>query len=204
MQATERSTRPISPPWPNKSRTFAITSSVSPTRVTWAVTFFSGSAGATKPFITDATTNPATTTYSGDTVVRTISTPDGQKIAVNVPGNSIFTASGSNLLGTLNQLVSDLQANNTTAISADSSSLSSALATVTTQRSLIDSSLSRLTSTTAYEATQQTLIRAQQSELLSADPALVATDLQTASVQHQALLGVVATLDKVNLFDYLK
>ena len=165
---------------------------------------FSGSAGNTKPFTTDTTTDPATTTYSGDAVTRSVSTPDGQQIAINVPGSAVFTASGSNLLGTLNQLVSDLQSGNTSAVTADSSSLSDALKTVTTQRSLIDSSLSRLNVTSAYESTQQTLVRAQQSELLSADPAEVATELQTASVQHQALLGVVASLDKVNLFDYLK
>ena len=48
------------------------------------------------------------------------------------------------------------------------------------------------------------MFEAQQSSLLSADTAQVATSLEAAEVQHQALLGVVSTVGKQNLFDYLK
>lgn len=165
---------------------------------------FSGSQGSTQPFTLNTTTNPATTTYNGDTVTQSIETPSGQKLPVNLAGSNVFTASGSDLLGTLNQLVSDLNAGNTTNIQADSSALTKALGNVTTQRAGLDSSLSRLNATTSYAGTQEATLKAQQSTLLSADPASVATDLKSAEVQYQALLGSEAVLNKEDLFDFLK
>ena len=171
---------------------------------------FAGSQGSTKPFTLNTATNPATASYSGDAVIQQMQTPDGQQVAVNLPGSSVFLASGSSLLGTLNQLVSDMGAlaggtGSTASVQADSTALTKALGTVTTQRATLDSSLSRLTAATTYASTQQTVYEAQQSSLLSADPATVATDLSAAETQHQALLGVTATLEsQQDLFDYLK
>ena len=94
--------------------------------------------------------------------------------------------------------------NYTWAHASDTGQVKSALDNVSTQRTVIGSSLSRLAATSTYAQTQQTNLEARQSALLAADPATVATDLKTAEVQHQALLGVVATLSSVNLFSYLK
>jgi flagellar hook-associated protein 3 FlgL len=165
---------------------------------------FSGSQGGTQPFTVDSTTSPATTTYAGDDVTSTIKTPGGQSLAVNVPGSAIFTATGSSLLGTLNQLVSDLQSGSSTDIAADSTALTAALTTVDTQRSMLDSSLSQLTTTSSYAQTQSAVVEAQQTTLLSADTATVATSLQTAEAQHQALISVVSALGQNDLFSYLK
>ncbi len=165
---------------------------------------FSGSAGGTKPFTLDSSTTPATVSYAGDDVTRTIATPDGQNVGVNVTGDSVFTGSSGNLLGTLNQLVADLEAGNQTAVATDSSSLTTALGVVSTQRSVIGASLSRLTTASTYASSQGALYQAQQSSLLSADTAAVATGLQTAEVQHEALLGVISSASKTNLFDYLR
>ena len=105
---------------------------------------FAGSQGGTRPFTLDSTTTPVTTTYNGDTVTQKIETPDGQSVQTNVAGSAIFTATGADLLGTLNQLVADVSSGSTN-IAADSSALTSALSNVSTQRSTIGSSLSRLT-----------------------------------------------------------
>jgi flagellar hook-associated protein 3 FlgL len=166
---------------------------------------FAGSKGGTAPFTLDTSTDPATATYNGDSVTETMQTPDGQKIPVNVPGSSVFTAGGASLLGTLNQLVSDLGSGSATNIQADSTALTAALGAVTGQRAILDSGLSRVMSATTYASTESTVYQAQQSALLSADPASLATDLKTAEVQQQALLGVTATLEsQQNLFAYLK
>jgi len=165
---------------------------------------FSGSQGGTKPFTVDSTTTPATTTYAGDNVTSTVQTPGGQALAVNVPGSAVFTATGSNLLGTLNQLVSDLQSGSTASVAADSSALTAALVTVSAQQSTIDSSLSQLTTSSGYAQSQSAVLEAQQTTLLSADTATVATSLQTAEVQHQALISVVSALGQNDLFSYLK
>jgi flagellar hook-associated protein 3 FlgL len=131
-------------------------------------------------------------------------------VAVNVPGSGVFLNAGGNLLATLNQLVSDLAAGaagagSTASIQADSTALTAALGSVTSQRATLDSSLSQLTTASGYAATQSTVFQARQSALLSADPASVATDLKTSEVQQQALLAVTAALEGAqNLFSYLK
>jgi flagellar hook-associated protein 3 FlgL len=171
---------------------------------------FSGSQGGTQPFTLDTTTDPATVTYNGDSVVNQVETPGGQKVAANAPGSSIFTSSSGNLLSALNRLVSDIGAaaagtGTTASIQADSSALTAGLAAVTGQRAALDSSLSRLTTASTYAQTQATQYEAQQSTLLSADPATVATDLKTAETQQQALLAVTAALDsQQDLFSYMK
>ena len=171
---------------------------------------FSGSQGSTEPFTLDTTTDPATVTYNGDTVINKMQSPDGQQVAVNAPGSSIFTSGGADLLGALNQLVSDVGAaaagtGTTAAIQADSSALTAGLAAATGQRAMLDSSLSRLTTASTYAQTQVTVFQAQQSTLLSANPATVATDLKTAETQQQALLAVTAALEgQQDLFSYMK
>jgi len=170
---------------------------------------FAGSQGSTTPFTLNTATNPATATYNGDSVTNTMQTPDGQSVAINVPGSSVFTSSSGNLLSALNQLVSDLSAaaagtGSTASIQADSSALTQALGVVSTQRAGLDSSLSRLTTSSTYSSTQVATYEAQQSTLLAADPASVATDLKAAEVQQQALLGVTSALEGAqDLFNYI-
>lgn len=171
---------------------------------------FAGSKGSTTPFTLDTTTNPATTTYNGDSSVQTVATPNGQQVAVNVPGSTVFMNSGGSLMATLNQLVSDLGAaaagtGSTATIEADSTALSGALSQVSGARATLDSGLSQMTTASGYASTQSGVFLTQQSALLSADPATVATDLSAAETQHQALLGVTSTLQGAqDLFAYMK
>ena len=165
---------------------------------------FSGSQGSVKPFTLNTTSTPATVTYNGDDATQSIRTPAGQSVAVNVPGSTIFTASGADVLGTLNRLIADVNTGDTTAVAADASTLSSALTNVSVQRSVLDSSLSQLNSVSTYAGTQSAQLQAQQSALISADPATVATQLQTAEVQHQALLSVISALGKTDLFSLIQ
>lgn len=165
---------------------------------------FSGSQGQTKPFSVDTSTSPATTSYAGDGVTSSVTAPGGQMLAVNVPGSAVFTAGGASALGALNQLITDLQNGSTADAAADSSALSAALGAVSQQRSVLGSSLSQLTTATGYAQTQLTVIQAQQTSLLSADTATVATSLSAAETQHQALISVVSGLSQNDLFSYLK
>jgi flagellar hook-associated protein 3 FlgL len=166
---------------------------------------FAGSQGAGKPFALDTTTTPATVTYSGDAIVQSIETPGGQQIQVNLPGSSIFGSGTSGALGALNQLITDLASGAPAAsLTADNAALTNALGQVSTQRSLLNSSLSTIQATSNYAQTQEAQLKAQQSALVASDPATVATQLKSTQVQYQALLSVVTALQKVNLFDYLR
>lgn len=165
---------------------------------------FAGSQGGTQPFTLDKGSDPAVAMYHGDGLTQGVVTPDGQRIAVNLGGGEIFAAAGADLLGALNALASDLGGGRLGAVAGDTAALTKALTNVSVKRSGLDGSLARLNAAATYAGTQGAEFRAQQSALLSADPAQVATDLKTADVQRQSLFSVIATLGKNNLFDYLK
>jgi flagellar hook-associated protein 3 FlgL len=166
---------------------------------------FAGSQGSTEPFALDTTTSPATVIYSGDANVQFIETPGGQRIQVNLPGTSIFGSGSTGPLAALNQLIEDLTTGAPTSnLAADSAALNDALGQVSTQRSLLDTSLSTIKSTSTYAQTEEAQLKAQQGTLVASDPAAVATQLKSTEVQYQALLSVITALQKVNLFDYLR
>jgi len=166
---------------------------------------FGGSQGSTPPFTLDTSTNPATANYNGDTNVQYVGTPSGQKIQVNLPGSALFGAAGSGVLGALNQLISDFSGSATaSAISTDTSALTTALSQLSTQRSTLDSSLNRLQSSSTYVQTEQAQLTVAQGNLVSANPATVATQLSQAETQHQALLSVINALGSANLFSLMR
>ena len=109
----------------------------------------------------------------------------------------------SNVLGTLNNLVADFSSGTVSSTaSTDISVLQTALANVSQQRTVLDSSLSRLESAGTYAQTDATNRTATASILVAADPASVATQLSAAEVQNQALMSVISTVEKQSLFDY--
>ncbi len=165
---------------------------------------FAGSQGSAKPFTLDTSTVPATATYVGDAKLRYVETPSGQKIQTNLPGSSVFGTGSSGVLGALNQLIADFSAGSASAGAADTGVLSAALGQLSSQRSVLDSSLSRLQATSSYAQTEESQLRVQQGSLISADTVSVATQLKSVEVQHQALLSVISTLQKTDLFDYLR
>jgi flagellar hook-associated protein 3 FlgL len=166
---------------------------------------FGGSQGSTAPFTLDTTTNPATATYNGDTNVQFVASPSGQQFQVNLPGSAVFGSGGSGVLGALNQLIADYSGGATTAtLTADTGALTTALGQLSSQRSTIDSSLSRLQSTSTFVQTEESQFTVAQSNLVSADPATVATQLSQAETQHQALLSVINALGGTDLFSLMK
>ena len=109
---------------------------------------FAGGQTSMAPFTTSTATSPAVTTYNGDEGINYIETPNGQKIQLNVPGNQIFSASGSNsVFGALNSLVADYASGsvNTAQAVSDTQALSTALNYVSQQRVVIDNSITQLT-----------------------------------------------------------
>jgi flagellar hook-associated protein 3 FlgL len=143
-------------------------------------------------------------TYQGDDDVSYLETPNGQKIQLNFPGSQIFSASGSNVLGTLNSLIADFSSGTASPTAeADTEALDTALSYVSQQRVLLDNSLSRLSSAESYTQSESTQLMAAQTTLLQANVGQVATQLSTAETQQAALSQVIATLGKQSLFNDL-
>jgi flagellar hook-associated protein 3 FlgL len=146
-------------------------------------------------------TSPGVTTYSGDEDVNYLDTPDGQKIQLNVPGNQIFSGSGSNsVFGALNGLVADYSSGtvNTSQAVSDTEALSTALNYVSQQRVTIDNSISQASAASDAVTGDQAQSTTAQTNLMQADVAQVSTQLSLAETQQTALEDVISELDSAS------
>jgi len=179
---------------------------VSLANTTYAGTYlFSGTSGSTQPFTNDTSTTPATATYAGDSNQQYAETPSGQKIAVSLSGSAIFSATGADVLGSLNALVADFASGTpSSSTAADLASLSAGLSNVTAQRAVLGASLSTVQQTSSYASTDETNLEAAQSSLVSANTATIATQLSSTETQSQALMSVMSSIGSKSLFDYMQ
>jgi flagellar hook-associated protein 3 FlgL len=163
---------------------------------------FSGSQNDTAPFQLDSSTSPASITYQGDTRVNYVSTPGGQSIATNLPGQQVFTASGGDLLGSLNALIQGFSTGDTATTTALTSQLGNALSHVSTQRASLDSAINRFQAASSYASQERTQLTVNQTDLLQADLPTLAAQLSTNTTQQSALESVIVTIEKQGtLFD---
>jgi flagellar hook-associated protein 3 FlgL len=159
---------------------------------------FGGGQTSVLPFTTSSGTLPAATTYSGDQDVNYLQTPNGQKIQLNVPGDQIFSASGTNsVFGALNSLVADYASGtvNTAQAVNDTEALGTALNYVSQQRVTIDNSITQVTAASEAVTSEQTQLTSAQTNLMQADVARVSTQLSLSETQQTALEDVIAQLD---------
>ncbi|GGH14661.1 flagellar hook-associated protein 3 [Silvibacterium dinghuense] len=157
---------------------------------------FSGSQGTTEPFTLDSSTSPATVTYNGDSDVSYVETANGQKIQTNVPGNQIFTASGADVLGTLNSLIADFSSGTVSSTAtSDLSALTTSLDYVTQQRAVIDNSIDALTAASTASEDQEVQLKSSQNSLIETDTATAATELSSAETQQSSLTDLIAAID---------
>jgi flagellar hook-associated protein 3 FlgL len=167
---------------------------------------FSGSDTSSTPFTIDSSTSPATVTYNGDETVNYLKTPNGQKIQLNVAGDQVFTASGSNsVLGALANLVADYSSGtvDTSQAVTDTEALSTALSYLSEQRVTIDNSITQISAASQSESNLITQLTAAQTNLMQADTASVSTKLSLSESQQTALEDVISQLGSGSLFDKL-
>ncbi len=144
-------------------------------------------------------------TYTGNQDALSVQVESGGTITVSLSGSSIFLAPGATVFGALNGLITDLSQTSSTGGSASLvSSLRDALSNVTGQRALLNTAQKRLSDESDYVTAQKANRTVQQSTLLAADTASVATDLSTVTAQRTALLNTIGLLQKDSLFDYLR
>jgi flagellar hook-associated protein 3 FlgL len=158
---------------------------------------FAGGQTSTAPFSTSTVTSPAVTTYSGDQNINYLEMPNGEKIQLNVPGDQIFSGSGSNsVFAALNSLIADYSSGtvNTAKAVTDTQALGTALNYVSQQRVSIDNSITHLTAASDAVNNEQMQLTSAQTNLMQADAAQVATRLSRTESQQTALEAVIAQL----------
>ena len=165
---------------------------------------FSGTSAA-KPYANDTSVTPAAASYAGDANQQITITPAGQKLATGMPGSAIFSSSGANVMQSLNALVADFSSGTVSASTqANLNQLREGLTNVNAQRSVLDASLNTLNQTSTYASTEAARLTASQSTLVAADTAKAATQLSQNETQQQALIQMMASAGKYNLFSYLQ
>ncbi len=158
---------------------------------------FAGTQTASPPFSNSTATNPATTSYNGDTTATFLSLPNGQKIPLNVPGNQIFQGAGAkDVFAALNNLIADYSTGtvNQTQAANDTTSLTSSLNYVSQQRVMIDNSITSLSAASDAVTNEKTQLTVAQTNLMQADVAQLATSLSLAETQQTALQAVIVQL----------
>ena len=167
---------------------------------------FAGGQTSAIPFSTSTATSPAVTTYSGDDDINYLQTPSGQKIQLNVPGDTIFSVAGANsVFGALNNLVADYSsgAPNAAQAATDTQALTTALNYVSQKRVTIDNSITQLGAASGAVTNNETQLTAAQTDLMQADVAQVSTQLSLSETQQTALEDVISQLGSGSLFDKL-
>lgn len=166
---------------------------------------FGGSKTQAAPFSLGAGTPPVVN-YSGDSNVMYTTTPSGQKIQTNLPGNQVFGSGTTGVIAALNNIINDFSSGTPSASSvADATSLTTALQNVSQQRVVLDNGLSRLQSTSTYAQSETTQLQAAQNAVIQADPTQVSTQLSQTETQHTALIDMIASLDaQQTLFSVMK
>ena len=161
---------------------------------------FSGTATNTAPFSEAA----GVITYNGNQGANQSTVSDGRPLQSNVPGDKLFQQAGSDVLGSLQELVQGLQANDTTAISTAVADVSSALTYITVQRVFYGNALSQLDEVETNLNEQTTNLKSQENSLVGADLASTATKLSQAQTAHDGVLAAAARILQNTLLDYLK
>jgi flagellar hook-associated protein 3 FlgL len=120
---------------------------------------------------------------------------------LNVPGNQVFTASGTNsVFGALNSLIADYSTGtvDTAQAVSDTQALSTALNYVSQQRVTIDNSITQLGAASDAVTNEQTQLTAAQTDLMQADVATVSTQLSLSETQQTALEDVISQLNSTS------
>ena len=158
---------------------------------------FAGGQTSTAPFSTSTVASPAVTTYRGDQNINYLQMPNGERIQLNVPGDQIFSGSGSNsVFAALNSLIADYSSGSVNIAKAvsDTQALGTALNYVSQQRVAIDNSITHLAAASDAISNEQMQLTAAQTNLMQADVAQVATKLSLTASQQTALEAVIAQL----------
>jgi flagellar hook-associated protein 3 FlgL len=162
---------------------------------------FAGTLTSTPPFVVDNTV-PSGIRYVGNTDVNEVAIGNGYNLAVNQPGSQLFSATGSDVFLSINNLIQALQTN--TNIPDAVSALNVASSYFSAQRVFYGNAMNQAQSQTMYLNTNKLQISQQENTLSAADLAEAATNLSQSQLDTQATLAAISKFTQNNLFDYLK
>lgn len=141
--------------------------------------------------------------YVGNSGVSMVQAGDSLTIATNVPGDQLF-GSKTNVIGSLTNLIKQLQTGTVEQIGDATTAVNSALVSLGQQRVSLDSTISELNSQESYLSQEKTNLTTQQTSLVGINMATAATNLSNAQLNNNAVLAAAAKIMPQTLLDYLR
>lgn len=161
---------------------------------------FGGTATTSVPFSSAA----GGLVYNGNAGLNQAAIGDGRSIQTNVPGSQLFMQPGSDVIGSLQGLITALQGGNSAAISNATTAVSNALSDLSAQRLFYSNAMSQVGDEQITLNQQNTNLKAQENALVGADMTQAALAVTQAQTANQAVLAATARVLPVTLLDYLK
>jgi flagellar hook-associated protein 3 FlgL len=164
---------------------------------------FSGTATKTIPYVVDPS-SASGVIYQGNTGTNKVTLGNHFSLQTNLPGSQLFSASGSDIFQSIQDLITSLQSGNTASIGTAVTEIGTASGYINTQAEFYGNALNQLQSQDTYLSGDTTQLAEQQSTVGQADLGAVISNLTTAQTSLQATLEAVAQTESTNLFQYLK
>lgn len=160
---------------------------------------FSGTAQV-QPFVADATA-PSGVRYDGNSGMNSILVGNGFRVQVNLPGDQMFAAAGSDMFQAMNDLITSLQSNS--GIDTAVSSVRQAFDYVTGERVFYGNAINQLSAQQTYLNDEKLQLSQQENTVAGADVAGVASQLVNSQNARDAALAAAGKMSQGSLFDYL-
>ncbi|GFE59510.1 flagellar hook-associated protein FlgL [Geobacter sp. AOG2] len=165
---------------------------------------FGGTTSATPPF------NTTNNTYAGDGTQVNIEVAQNSTQAMNITGDRVLKGVGSSpsygstdILGTLDNLITAVNANDVTAMKQGATDLEAGAQQVTNAQIDLASRMTRLDSMTKMNTNNKTTLQNIASNIQEVDLATVGVQLAQQQTAYSAALSATAKISQMSLLNYL-
>jgi len=163
-----------------------------------------GTASSTPPF------NNANNTYAGDSTQVNIEVTQNSTQTMNLTGDRVLQGVGSNpsygttdILGTFDNLIAAVSANNVTSIQQGTTALEAGAQQITNAQIDLTARMTRLDSMSKMNTNNQTTLQNMASDIQTVDLAKVGVQLSQQQTAYSAALSATAKISQMSLLDYL-
>ena len=164
---------------------------------------FAGTAIQTTPYVLDGT-SPSGVRYAGNDLSNNVTVGNHFALQSNLPGSQLFTAPGTDMFQAMQDLLTNLQSGDTTAIGASVTEVSNAYNFIDTARVFYGNAMNQLDSQQTYLKSETAQLAEQQNTLGGVDLPAAISNLTTGQTSYEATLAAMGRVGQTNLFDYLK
>jgi flagellar hook-associated protein 3 FlgL len=164
---------------------------------------FAGTDTQTAPYVLNPA-SPSGVTYQGNSEVNSVTIGNNYTLQTNLPGTQLFSSPGNDAFQALQDLITNLQNNDTAGIATAVGEVTNASNYIDTQRVFYGNALSQLNTQQTYLNSETTQLAQQQNTLGAADLPTVISNLTSAQVSRQAALEAMAETQQTDLFSYLR